>query len=79
LIEQCKFRVFLPTFCSDYVGTANHNDAALLHATIQALKKLLMSSRNPSNGHWLNLTPNKLYAEYSALTPLLPAQVSLWV
>ena len=77
-IDQCKFQVFLPIFRSDYVGTADRNDAASLHATVQALKKLSMSYRNPANGHWLNLTPDELYAEYSALTPLLPARVSLW-
>jgi hypothetical protein len=37
-----------------------------------------MSYCNPSNGHWLNLTPDELYAEYSALTPLLPTNVTLW-
>ena len=37
-----------------------------------------MSYRNLFNGHWLTLTPDELYAEYSTLTPLPPTNVSLW-
>jgi hypothetical protein len=77
-VDQCKFRIFVPIFCSDYVGTTNRNDAASLNATNKALKQLFTSSCNPSNGQWLNLTPNELYAKYSTLTPLLPVRVSLW-
>jgi hypothetical protein len=76
-IDQCKFQLFVPLFRTDYVGTANRNDAASLRATIIALKKLRMSTRLNS-GQWINLTPDDLFAAYSALTPLLPADVSLW-
>jgi hypothetical protein len=78
LIDQCKFQVFLPIYRSDYVGTANHDDAASLHATVQTLKKLSTSFRNPTSGHWTNLTPDKLYYEYSNLPPLLLPNVSFW-
>jgi hypothetical protein len=37
-----------------------------------------MSYRNPISGHWVNLTPGNLFAEYSALTPLLTDNVQLW-
>ena len=49
-IDQCKFQVFLPIFRSDYVGTANRDDAASLHATVQSLKKYSMPFRNPTSG-----------------------------
>ena len=39
-VDQCKFQVFLPINCSDYVGTANRDDAASLHTKVQTLKKL---------------------------------------
>ena len=77
-IDQCKFQVFLPIYRSDYVSTANRDDAASLHATVQTLKELSMSFRNPTSGHWTNLTPDELFYEYSNLTPLLPPNVSLW-
>jgi hypothetical protein len=77
-LDQCKFRVFIPIFRSDYVGTADRDDAASLHATVQALKKHAMTSRHPVSGHWINLTPDELYAAYAELTPLLPNKVSLW-
>jgi hypothetical protein len=38
LLDQCKFCVFLSIFHSDYVCTANRDDDASLHATVQALK-----------------------------------------
>ncbi len=37
-----------------------------------------MLYRHHSSGHWINLTPNELFAEYAELTPLLPSNVSLW-
>jgi hypothetical protein len=37
-VDQCKFLLFLPIFGSEYVGTADRDDAGSLHATIQALK-----------------------------------------
>jgi hypothetical protein len=37
-----------------------------------------MTSRHPTTGHWLNLSPDELYSAYSNLTPLLPPRVSLW-
>ena len=37
-----------------------------------------MSFRNPTSGHWINLTPDELFDEYANLTPLLPLNVSLW-
>jgi hypothetical protein len=77
-VDQCKFQLFLPIFCTGYIGTADRNDAASLHATVQAIKKLAISYRNPISGHWVNLTPDDLFAEYSALTPLLPDNVQLW-
>ena len=77
-VDQCKFHCFVPIFRTDYVGTSDRNDAASLHATAQALKKLSMSYRNPTSGHWIHLTPNDLFAEYAILTPLLPSNVSLW-
>jgi hypothetical protein len=61
-LDRCKFRLFVPIFRYDYVGSSDRNDAASLHATIQALKKLSMSSRNTASGHWVNLTPDELYA-----------------
>ena len=65
--------VQIPSFPpSDYVGTANRDDVASLHATVQSLKKYSMSSRNPTSGQWTNLTPDELFAEYANLTPLLP-------
>ena len=77
-IDQCKFQMFLPIYRSDYVGTANRDDAASLCTTVQTLKKLSMSFRNPNSVHWTNLTPDELFDEYSNLTPLLPPDVSLW-
>ena len=62
-IDQCKFQVFLPIYRSDYVSTANRDDAASLHATVQTLKKLSMSFHNPTSGHWINLTPDELFYE----------------
>jgi hypothetical protein len=53
------------------------DDTASLYATIFALKKLVMVSRGPS-GNWINLTPDELFHAYSALTPMLPNDVSLW-
>jgi hypothetical protein len=76
--NQCKFQLFVPIFWTDYVGTADRNDSASLQATVHALKKLAMSSRHPTSGQWINLTPDDLFAEYSVLTPLLPTNVSLW-
>ena len=64
-IDQCKFQVFLPIYCSNYVGTANRDDAASLHATIRTFKKFSMSFRNPTSGHWTNLTPDELFDEYT--------------
>jgi hypothetical protein len=77
-IDRCKFQLFVPIFRCDYVGTADRDDASSLHATIQALKRPSMAYRNPSSGHWINLTPDELFAEYAELTPLLPNNVSLW-
>jgi hypothetical protein len=77
-IDRCKFQLFVPIFCCDYVGTTNRDSAASLHATILALKRPSMSYRHPTSGHWLHLTPNKLFAAYADLTPLLPNKVSLW-
>jgi hypothetical protein len=77
-IDRCKFQLFVPIFRCDYVGTADRDDASSLHATIQALKRPSMSYRHHSSGHWINLTPNELFAEYAELTPLLPSNVSLW-
>lgn len=77
-INQCKFRIFLPIFRSDYIGTANRDDAASLLATVQSLNKYSMSFRNPTSGQWTNLTPDELFAEYANLTHLLPPDVSLW-
>jgi hypothetical protein len=77
-IDQCKFRLFVPIFRSDYVGTLERNDSASLYATLQALKKPSMSYRHPTSGHWINLTPDELCAAYNDLTPLLPSKVSLW-
>jgi hypothetical protein len=77
-VDQCKFCVFVPIFRCDYVGTADRNDSMSLHATVQSLKKLSMSHRNSASGQWTNLTPDELFAEYSALTPLLPNRVALW-
>jgi hypothetical protein len=57
-IDQCKFQVFLPIFCSDYIGTANPDDTASLHATVQSLKKYSMSFHNPTSVQWTNLTPD---------------------
>jgi hypothetical protein len=37
-----------------------------------------MSYRNWTYGHWIHLTPDNLFAEYTILTPLLPSNVSLW-
>jgi hypothetical protein len=77
-IDGCKFHLFVPIFRSDYVGSSDRDDTASLHATIQALKKPAMSFRNPASGHWINLSPDELYAAYADLTPLLPNTVSLW-
>ncbi len=77
-IDRCKFQLFIPIFRCDYVGTADRDDASSLHATIQALKRPSMAYRHPSSGHWINLTPDELFAEYAELTPLLPNNVSLW-
>ena len=78
-IDQCKFQVFLlPIYRSNYVGTANHNDATSLHTTVQTLKKFSLPFRNPTSDHWINLTPDELFDEYANLTPLLPPNVSLW-
>jgi hypothetical protein len=77
-IDHCKFHLFVPIFRSDYVGTFIRDDAASLHATLQALKKPAMSYRHSTSGHWINLTPDELFAAYTDLTPLLPTQISLW-
>jgi hypothetical protein len=77
-LDLCKFHLFVPIYRSDYVGTFDRDDAASLHATIQSLKKHAMSSRNPVSGHWVNLTPDELFAAYQEITPLLPNRVSLW-
>ena len=77
-IDCCKFHLFIPLFRSDYVGSSNRDDTASLHATIQALKKPAMSYRNPTSGHWVNMSPDELFAAYADLTPLLPNKVSLW-
>ena len=77
-VDCCKFTLFVPIFRCDYVGTADRDDAASLHATIHALKRPSMSYRNPTSGHWINLTPDELFAAYAELTPLLPNNVSLW-
>jgi hypothetical protein len=77
-IDRCKFQLFVPIFRCDYVGTADRDDAASLHATIQALKRPSMSYRHHSSGQWVNLTPDELFSEYAELTPLLPDNVSLW-
>jgi hypothetical protein len=37
-----------------------------------------MSYPNPVLGSWVNLPSDKLFAVYSTLIPLLPAQVQLW-
>ena len=37
-----------------------------------------MASCDFATGKWTSLTPDDLYQEYSLLTPLLPADVSLW-
>jgi hypothetical protein len=68
-LDRCKFQIFLPIFRSDYVGTTNRDDAASLHATVQALKRHAMTSRNPVSGHWINLTS---LMSYMQLTPNLP-------
>jgi hypothetical protein len=70
--------LFVPIFRVDYVGTADRDDAAALHATIQALKRPAMSYRHDNTGHWINLTPDELFVLYADLTPLLPSKVSLW-
>ena len=62
----------------DYVGTFPHDDAASLQATITALKKVSMSSPNPSSSALVTLHPNKVFAAYSNLIPLLPFKVSVW-
>jgi hypothetical protein len=77
-IDRCKFHLFVPIFRSDYVGTFARDDAASLQATVSAIKKLAMSSRNPSSGAWVNLHPDEVFAAYSNLIPLLPFQVSVW-
>ena len=78
-VDQCKFQVFLPIYHFNYVGTANHDDAASLHATVQILKKFAMSFRNPASDQWINLIPDELFDEYANLAPLLPPKnVSLW-
>jgi hypothetical protein len=71
-VDRCKFHLFVPIFRVDYVGTADRDDAAALHATIQALY------RHTITGHWVNLTPGELFVLYADLTPLLPSKVSLW-
>jgi hypothetical protein len=63
---------------SDYVGASDRDDAASLHATVRAAKRLVMTSRHPTAGHWLNLSPDELHSACSDLTPLLPPRVSLW-
>jgi hypothetical protein len=55
-VDRCKFHLFVPIF---RVGTANRDDAASLHATIQALKRPAMSYPHAITGHWINLTPDK--------------------
>jgi hypothetical protein len=77
-IDRCKFELFISLFRTDYVGTKDCNNASSLHATVQALKKLAISYRNPQTGTWTNLTPDELFASYSTLIPLLPARVHLW-
>jgi hypothetical protein len=34
--DRCKFELFIPLFRTNYVGTADRNDANSLHASIQA-------------------------------------------
>jgi hypothetical protein len=77
-VDQCKFVVFVPIFRTDYVGTADRNDATSLQATVRAIKDLRMSSRDSTTGKWINITPDDLYHQYSLLTPLLPSNVALW-
>lgn len=77
-VDCAKFSAFVPIFCKDYVGTPDRNDAMSLAHIVKALKKLAMSSRNPSNRAWTNLSPDKLFAKYSSLTPMLPNNVLLW-
>jgi hypothetical protein len=77
-LDRCKFHLFLPIFRSDYVGTFARDDAASLQATISALKKITMNSRNSSSGAWVNLHPDEVFAAYSNLIPLLPFNVSVW-
>jgi hypothetical protein len=40
-IDQCKFRLFVPIFRSDYVGTRERNDSASLYATPCPIATLL--------------------------------------
>ena len=77
-LDTCKFRLFIPLFRFDYVGSSDRDDSAALHATIQALKKPAMTRRNPVSGAYINMSPDELYAAYADLTPLLPNRVSLW-
>jgi hypothetical protein len=37
-----------------------------------------MSCRHLTSGHWINFTPNKLFATYADLTPLLLNKFPLW-
>jgi hypothetical protein len=67
-VDRCKFHLFVPIFRVDYVGTADRDDAAALHATIQALKRPAMSYRHAITGHWSILPP----MSSSSCTPTLP-------
>ena len=77
-VDRARFLAFVPIFRTDYVGTSDRNDAMSLSHIIKAIKRLAMATRNPTNGAWTNLSPDELFAEYSALTPMLPANVALW-
>jgi hypothetical protein len=61
-LDSCKFHLFVPIFCSDYVGSSSYNDTTSLQASIQALKKHAMTRRNPITGNFTNLSPDELYA-----------------
>jgi hypothetical protein len=37
-----------------------------------------MPYHHPTSGHWINLTPDELFAAYADLTVLLPNSVLLW-
>jgi hypothetical protein len=75
-VGQCKFQLFIPIFRTGYIGTADRNDAASLHATVQAIKKLAMSYRNPVSGHWVNLTPTIYLPSTQPSLPFSPTTVN---